>query len=214
MITKDGYIFIAITGIIFAVALSAALMYSTVILIILAILTFLLFIFNLGFFRDPHRTIPEGEDLILSPADGKIITIDEVEDPHYLKGKSRRVCIFMSAFNVHVNRIPVSGKVEYLKYIKGKFDFAFVERAAEINEQTVIGIRHGKGKITFKQIAGILARRIVWRIKEGDEVITGEKFGMIRYGSRVDMFFPENVEILVNLNQKVLGGETIIGKFK
>jgi phosphatidylserine decarboxylase len=109
--------------------------------------------------------------------------------------------------------MPVSGKVEFLKYKKGKFLVAFEDKASEENEQSIIGIQHKKGKILFKQIAGIIARRIVYHVTEGDTVNAGDRFGLIRYGSRVDMFFPENVELKVSLKDKVYGGETIIGEF-
>jgi phosphatidylserine decarboxylase len=140
--------------------------------------------------------------------------IEEVEEPYYFKTKVRRVSIFLSVFNVHINRIPVSGKVEFLKYIKGKFLVAFDDKASEENEQSIIGIRLEKGKILFKQIAGIIARRIVFHVVVGDTVNAGDRFGLIRYGSRVDIFFPENVELKVSLKDKVYGGETIIGEFK
>jgi phosphatidylserine decarboxylase len=117
-------------------------------------------------------------------------------------------------FDVHVNRIPVSGTVEFVKYIKGKFLVAFADKASEENEQSIIGIQHQKGKILFKQIAGIIARRIIYHVNEGETVIAGDRFGLIRYGSRVDMFFPENVDLRVNLKDKVKGGETVIGEFK
>jgi phosphatidylserine decarboxylase len=143
-----------------------------------------------------------------------VIAIDEVEEPYYFQSKVKKVSIFLSVFDVHVNRIPVSGYVEYIKYIKGKFLAAFDHKASEENEQSIIGIRHQKGRVLFKQIAGLIARRIVYHVKEGDLVKTGDRFGLIRYGSRVDMFFPENVEIAVKLKDKVYGGETVIGEFK
>ncbi|MFC2089028.1 phosphatidylserine decarboxylase, partial [Calditrichota bacterium] len=140
--------------------------------------------------------------------------ITEVDEPNYFKEKVRRVSIFLSVFDVHVNRIPVTGEVELVKYNPGKFLVAFDHKASENNEQTMIGIKHKKGKLLFKQIAGIIARRIVYHVKEADSVIKGDRFGMIRYGSRVDIFVPENVELMVKLNDKVYGGKTIIGEFK
>ena len=152
--------------------------------------------------------------MILSPADGTVVLIEDVEEPYYFKTKVKRVSIFLSVFNVHVNRIPVNGSVDFVKYIQGKFLVAFADKASEENEQSIIGIQHEKGKILFKQIAGIIARRIIYHVEEGDTVHTGDRFGLIRYGSRVDMFFPENVELNVSLKDKVYGGETIIGEFK
>jgi phosphatidylserine decarboxylase len=174
----------------------------------------IIFIFNFYFFRDPERVIPKGKDLVLSPADGTVVLIEEVNEPYYFKEKVMRVSIFLSVFNVHVNRVPVAGIVEFVKYIKGKFLVAFADKASEENEQSIIGIRHEKGKILFKQIAGIIARRIIYNLKEGETVSAGERFGLIRYGSRVDVFFPSNATIHVKLKDKVVGGETILGEFK
>ena len=137
-----------------------------------------------------------------------------MEEPYYFKSNVRRVSIFLSVFNVHVNRIPVTGVVDFYKYIPGKFLVAFADKASEDNEQTVIGITHNKGKILFKQIAGIIARRIICNAAEGDTVSAGARFGLIRYGSRVDMFFPENVDLKIEIGQNVTGGETVIGEFK
>ena len=136
-----------------------------------------------------------------------------MQEPYYFKEKVTRVSIFLSVFNVHVNRIPVEGKVEFVKYLKGKFLVAFADKASEENEQSIIGIRHKKGKILFKQIAGIIARRIVFHVEEGDSVTAGERFGLIRYGSRVDVYFPKNAKIKVTLKDKVIGGESILGEF-
>ena len=152
--------------------------------------------------------------MILSPADGTVVLIEEVDEPYYFKDRVKRVSIFLSVFNVHVNRIPVKGTVEFVKYINGEFLVAFADKATAENEQSIISIRHDKGKILFKHIAGIIARRIVYHVSEGDEVEAGERFGLIRYGSRVDVFFPANTDIKVNLKDKVVGGETILGEFK
>ncbi|TFH03027.1 MAG: phosphatidylserine decarboxylase family protein [Calditrichales bacterium] len=214
MIAPDGFKLIIYTAIAFVLLVLATYFYPVLILKILSVLLGIVFVFNFYFFRDPERTIPSDPDLILSPADGTVVLIEDVDEPYYFKQKVRRVSIFLSVFNVHVNRIPVAGKVEFLKYIKGKFLVAFADKASEENEQSAIGIRHEKGKILFKQIAGIIARRIVFHLEEGQAVNAGDRFGLIRYGSRVDMFFPDNVEINVKLQDKVVGGETIIGKFK
>ncbi len=214
MIAADGYKVIGITTILFLISLVITFYYPQLWLKIITVLIGIVFLFNFYFFRDPERNIPVGENLILSPADGTVIAIEEVEEPYYFKSKVKRLSIFLSVFNVHVNRMPVSGKVEFFKYIPGEFLVAFAEKASEKNEQTVIGVRNEKGKLLFKQIAGIIARRIVCHAAEGDSVEAGERFGLIRYGSRVDMFFPENVELKVGLEDKVIGGETIIGEFK
>ena len=214
MIAPDGVKIIVITLLIFVIFLVITYFIPVFPLKILTGIIAVLFLFNFYFFRDPERNIPNGNELILSPADGTIVLIEEVEEPYFFKFKVRKVSIFLSVLNVHVNRIPVSGKIEFLKYIKGKFLVAFADKASEENEQSIIGIQHEKGKILFKQIAGIIARRIVYHVAEGDIVNAGDRFGLIQYGSRVDVFFPENVVLRVALNDKVYGGETIIGEFK
>jgi len=214
LIAKDGIKLIVVTSIIFIVLLIATYIFPNIAFKIITILVGIVFIFNFYFCRDPKRVIPEGENLILSPADGKVVKIIEFDEPYYFQSKVRRVSIFLSVLNVHVNRIPVTGKVKYIKYIPGKFLAAFNHKASEDNEQTVIGIQHEKGKILFKQIAGIIARRIVYHISEGDNVEKGTRFGMIRYGSRCDVFVPDNVDIKVKVNDIVYGGESIIGEFK
>jgi len=214
MIAPDGIKVIVITFLFLVLCIVVTYFFPIFILKILTGIVAVIFLFNFYFFRDPDRTIPSGNDLILSPADGTVVLIEDVEEPYYFKTKVKRVSIFLSVFNVHVNRMPVTGKVEFLKYIKGKFLVAFADKASEENEQSIIGIQHEKGKILFKQIAGIIARRIVYHVVEGDTVSAGDRFGLIRYGSRVDMFFPENVELNVSLKDKVYGGETVIGEFK
>ena len=214
MFAKDGVMIILITSVIFLALLLLTYLFPNLVFKIITALVGIVFIFNFFFFRDPERNIPVGEDLIISPADGTVIKITEVEEPYYFKSKVKRVSIFLSVFNVHVNRYPVSGEVELVKYKPGKFLVAFDHKASDDNEQSIIGIKHKKGKLLFKQIAGIIARRIVYHVSEGDSVTAGDRFGLIRYGSRVDMFFPENVDIKVDIDDKVFGGETIIGEFK
>ena len=214
MIAPDGLKFIAVTTLILTLLIVLTYLFPLVWLKTATALIALIFLFNFYFFRDPQRAIPAGDELILSPADGKVVLIEEVEEPYFLQQKVMRVSIFLSVFNVHVNRIPVSGKVSFLKYVKGKFFVAFAEKASEENEQSIIGIEHRKGKILFKQIAGIIARRIVYHLNIGEEVSAGQRFGLIRYGSRVDVFFPQNTSIKVKLGDHVVGGETILGEFK
>jgi phosphatidylserine decarboxylase len=178
-------------------------------------LLFLLFsMFLAYFFRDPERVAPTGDDLILSAADGKVISIKPVRDVEFIGEEGTLISVFMSVFDVHVNRIPLSGRVDYVKYNPGKFLPAFEDKASLENEQNEMGLDAGKGKIVLKQIAGIIARRIVCRVKPGDAVKAGERFGMIKFGSRVDHFIPKNVEVRIKLNQKVKAGETVIGVFK
>jgi phosphatidylserine decarboxylase len=177
------------------------------------VIFFLLSLFLVLFFRDPERRTPQGENMILSSADGKVISITPFENIDFVGGKATLVSVFMSIFDVHVNRLPISGQVKYVKYNSGKFLPAFKDKASLENEQTELGIENDHGRIILKQIAGIIARRIVCKVKPGDSVKAGERFGMIKFGSRVDHFLPDNVEIKVKLNQKVKAGETIIGIF-
>ncbi len=188
--------------------------------ILLSFVTVFLWLFTLYFFRDPDRKIPAGyrQGDIISPADGKVVVIEEVvnkEDNIFPKGEVlNQVSIFLSPLNVHVNRIPFSGKVTFLKYIKGEYLVAFDHKSSERNERSEIGIAGSseKERILFKQIAGFVARRIVYDISEGSDVIAGERFGMIKFGSRVDMLLRKDYEIKVTMGQLVTAGETIIAQ--
>jgi phosphatidylserine decarboxylase len=168
--------------------------------------------FTLYFFRDPDRT-PEmsGEDVVISPADGKVVFCGEVDENEFLRSRSKMVSIFMSPVNVHVNRIPANGTVKFLKYIKGEYLVAFDEKSSERNERMLVGIENRGNKILFKQIAGFIARRIVCDLKEGQAVTAGERFGMIKFGSRVDVHLPLNCNVKVKLNDKAVAGFTVIG---
>lgn len=179
-----------------------------------AVLMSLFMLFNLWFFRDPDREFTGTENDIVSPADGQIVKIDKIFDDVYFKKEVTIVSIFLSVFNVHVNRWPMSGKIDFADYRKGKFLAAFNHKASAENEQTLFGISSPKGKILFKQIAGIIARRIIYHGKIGDGVERGDRFGMIRYGSRVDLLFDADVDIHVEMKQKVKCGETLIASFK
>jgi phosphatidylserine decarboxylase len=185
----------------------------------LFILSVFLFIFTLYFFRDPERKIPENisGNSVLSPADGKVVlieTIKNTDDTFFGKDEMLyKVCIFLSPLNVHVNRIPVSGSVSYYEYIKGKYLVAFNHKSSDKNERTVIGITNDKGKkLIFKQIAGFVARRIVCDLKAGYDVIAGKRFGMIKFGSRVDLIFSSNAKLFTAVGNKVVGGETILAE--
>ena len=208
---KDG-ISVILSVVLFAVILFIGVLFTgNIILQIFFVISLLFIVFTTYFFRDPERTTPDGENLIISPADGKIILIKDVQENDFFKSNVKMISIFMSAFNVHVNRIPISGKVVYFDYKKGAYHQAFRDEASYENERAIIGIESNGFKMLFKQIAGIFARRIVCNIREGSEVKQGERFGMIKFGSRLDIFLPEGVEIKVKLNEKVKGGETIIG---
>ncbi len=153
---------------------------------------------------------PAGKDAVISPADGTVVAVKEVTENIYLKDAAIQISIFMSPLNVHVNRIPVSGRVGYVQHVKGKYFAAFEDKASLDNEQTHIGIDNGRFRVFFKQIAGFIARRIVCRLNVGDEVTAGKRFGMIKFGSRVDVFVPRNSDIKVSVGGKTTAGESIL----
>ena len=171
------------------------------------------FIFCLNFFRDPKRIVPKDKNCIVSPADGKIIKIKEFEDPE-TKEKLRLVSIFLSVFNVHANRMPVDGLIKSVDYIKGDFLAAFDHKASEQNERTEISIEARFGSMVVKQIAGLVARRILCYAKKDEKMLIGDRLGFIRFGSRTDIILPNDVTLNVELDQKVYGGQTIIGKYE
>ena len=187
--------------------------YSHKYLFFLNVFLLILFIFCLNFFRDPIRKLPDDENCIVSPADGKIINIKEFEDPE-TKEKLRLVSIFLSVFNVHSNRMPVDGMIKSVKYIKGDFLAAFDHKASEQNERTEISIETSFGYLIIKQIAGLVARRILCYAKENEKMLAGDRLGFIRFGSRTDIILPQKVILNVGLGQKVYGGQTIIGKYE
>jgi phosphatidylserine decarboxylase len=169
--------------------------------------------FVTNFFRDPERTPPAGEDLVVSPADGKVISVAEVDEARYLNRRMKRICVFMNVFNVHVNRVPVSGRVEAVRYNAGKFLMGYAEKASLDNEQNAIVIRGTDGRdVLFIQIAGLVARRIVCYLKGGERVARGERFGLIRFGSRVDVYLPPEAEIRIQVGDKVKAGESVLGR--
>lgn len=167
----------------------------------------------LQFFRNPRRLTPAGDRLVIAPADGKIVVIEEVAEAEYLKDRRRQISIFMSPVNVHVNRNPVSGKVKYIKYHPGKYLVAFHPKSSVENERTTLVIEHASGvPVLFRQIAGAVARRIRWYLKEGETVNAGSEMGFIKFGSRVDILLPLDVKIKVRLGQVIRGGETVIAE--
>jgi phosphatidylserine decarboxylase len=167
-------------------------------------------LFTLSFFRDPDRITPAGENLVIAPADGEVVLIKDVQEDEYLRSAAVQVSIFMSPLNVHVNRFPISGTVKYFRHIPGEFLVAFDEKSSLRNERTHIGLENGTTKVLFKQIAGFVARRIVAPIHEGDRAVAGERFGMIRFGSRVDVIMPKRLTLKVKLGEKTVAGETVL----
>ena len=212
---KEGFTIILITTLVLGAINVPLQIYfsdniaSTIVLVI----SLLLYLAIVQFFRHPNRNIPTGENLIIAPADGKVVVIEEVVESEYYKDKRRQVSIFMSPINVHVNRYPVSGKVTYQKYHPGKYLVAWHPKSSTENERTTVVVESAKGSILFRQIAGALAKRIVCYAKEGAEAKMGAEYGFIKFGSRIDLFLPLDAEICVEMNQKTVGGETIVAKW-
>ncbi len=211
MFTKYGYSTIGIVAIIsILIYLIGYNQQNNIVRYCLLFFSLMLFLFTLNFFRDPERKTPTNENIVVSPADGKVLFVKEVNDNKFIMGKAKQISIFMSPLNVHVNRIPISGKIEYLKYINGKYLAAFEDKASELNERSEFGINSPLGKVFFTQVAGFVARRIVYDIKLGDSVTIGNRFGMIKFGSRVDVIVPAEWHEKVKKDDKVSAGETIL----
>lgn len=164
-----------------------------------------------AFFRDPPRQGPRDPGLILAPADGRVVSVAPVDEPDYLRGRATRVSVFMNVFNVHVNYHPMDGVVEYRQYRPGKFVNATLDKASVDNEQMSLGVRGGVRRLLVRQIAGLVARRIVTDHQVGDTVGQGSRLGLIRFGSRVDTFLPDNAEPRVRVGDRTVGGVTVIG---
>ncbi|MDZ7680632.1 MAG: phosphatidylserine decarboxylase family protein [Fodinibius sp.] len=212
MFARDGYTTIFVT-IIFAIIVSGVARYLephwTAYILYTAMA--LLVAFILYFFRDPDRQVTEGDNLVLSPADGNVVQIKEVEEDRYIQGKAKQISIFLSPMDVHVNRVPMTGTIEYLEYEPGIFLVAYDHRASELNERADFGVKHPTGtKIFFRQITGFLARRIVYHLEVGDEIKAGDRFGMMKFGSRMDILVPVDVEVNVSEGDKAVAGETIL----
>lgn len=165
------------------------------------------------FFRNPERYTQVNADHIIAPADGKVVVIEEIEESEFLKDKRVQISIFMSPLNVHVNRNPIGGNVKYAKYHPGKYLVAWHPKASTDNERTTIVIENHNGSVLFRQIAGAVARRIRYYVKEGDEVKQGKEMGFIKFGSRVDVICPPNVKINTKIGDKVRGGESVLAEF-
>ncbi len=162
------------------------------------------------FFRDPERVVPEGRGLFVSPADGKVILVKDVYEKDYLQADTKQISIFMSPLNVHVNRAPCAGKVTYVKHTPGKFMAAYKDDASIKNENIVMALEGERGRVLVRQVAGFVARRAVCRVKPGDLLKRGERYGMIKFGSRLDVYLPADAKISVKLGDRVLAGETVI----
>ena len=170
-------------------------------------------LFLLYFFRDPRRDMAVMEDAVISPADGKVVGVETVAEPEYLGGEAKKISIFLNLFNVHMNYSPVSGTVSYIQYHRGRYVNAARPIASKVNARNVIGIQNRSGKILVKQITGVIARRVVCRLESGKQIEQGQKFGLMRFGSRAEVYVPGDCEVLVETGQKVTGGVTPIIRY-
>lgn len=207
---KEGYpIILAVLFLSFLMIFSGWLLQNSF-SILLYLVSIVITGFTLYFFRDPDRNIPD-TDVLLAPADGKIISIEKVFEETYLEGSAIQISIFLSLTDVHVNRYPVSGKVEHARYYPGKYLVAWNPKASNQNERAEFGIKHSSGiRFFYRQITGFIARRIVFDTREGDEVKAGNRFGMMKFGSRMDILVPEDMDILVKTGDRTIAGETIL----
>ena len=213
LIHKEGYFTLIISAIVLFVANGLTYTFVPPIILFSTFVFLALWLFLVSFFRNPKRTIDQyADDIVYCPADGKIVVIENTNESEVLKDERIQVSIFMSPLNVHVNRNPISGKVTFFKYHPGAFYKAWNPKASTENERTTILIENPKGKVLFRQIAGALARRIVWYVSQGDEVKQGEDMGFIKLGSRVDVFLPKDAKLEVEMGQMVSGNKTVLAR--
>ena len=209
---REGLLFIVIAALIAAGTFAFALNRRSWPLWLAAVVLVVIAVWVAYFFRDPERTGERGERLVIAPADGKVVQITEVDEPDFLKERAIRISIFMNVFNVHVNRYPVSGTVRYVHRNPGKFLNAAAEKASLENEQNSVGIESGSNRLLVRQIAGLIARRIVTYSQDGQHVQQGERMGIIRFGSRVDVFLPPSAQPRVKVGQITYAGVTVIAE--
>jgi phosphatidylserine decarboxylase len=209
---REGLAFILIAALIAVAGYAAALTRRSWPLWLLAFVLTLVALWVAYFFRDPERSGDRGDRLVIAPADGKVVMITEVDEPTFVHGRATRVSIFMNVFNVHVNRYPVSGTVKYVHRNPGKFLNAAGEASSLENEQTSVGLEAGGNRILVRQIAGLIARRIHTYSREGERVEQGERMGLIRFGSRVDVFVSPDASVRVKVGQTTIAGTTVIGE--
>jgi phosphatidylserine decarboxylase len=210
---REGWLFIGIGIGLVVIAFVAAIQLRSWPLWLVAVLVTVLALWCAYFFRDPERTGPRGPNIVIAPADGKVLMITDVDEPHFIKGRATRVSIFMNVFSVHVNRYPVDGTVDFLLYNKGKFFNAAAEKASLENEQMSVGVTTPSGaRVLTRQIAGLIARRIVTHSHLGDKAHQGARFGIIRFGSRVDVFVPPTSVVKVRVGDMTTAGTTAIAE--
>ena len=216
-IHKEGFTTLLILAVVLiAINFGAycALCDEDVVQIILASASLIFFLMVASFFRNPKRNLTQNELAIVSPCDGKVVVIEETEENEYFKDRRIQVSIFMSPANVHINRNPIKGRVEYVKYHPGKYLVAWHPKSSTENERNPIVINNGTASVLFRQIAGKVARKIVCYLKGGETVLQGSEMGFIKFGSRVDLFLPLDAKVVVKLQQTVKGGESIIALLK
>jgi phosphatidylserine decarboxylase len=211
---REGFVLIGVAALIALGAFGVALSRRSWPLWLVAFVLVVMAIWVAYFFRDPERTGERGQQIVIAPADGKIVHVTEVDEPTFMGGRSIRVSIFMNVFNVHVNRYPVSGVVRYYNYNAGKFLNAATEKSSLENEQTSVGIEAGSNRVLVRQIAGLIARRIVTYAKLGDKVQQGERMGLIKFGSRVDVFLPTTAHVRVRVGESTFAGTTVIADLR
>ena len=207
---REGLPFIAIAAAVAAFAAVFAFRRGTWVLWVVAAVFVVIALWVAYFFRDPERTGDRGEQLVVAPADGRVVLITDVDEPAFIHGRATRISIFMNVFDVHVNRYPVSGKVKYVHYNPGKFLNAATEKSSLENEQRTVGIESGPHRVLVRQIAGLIARRIVTYSREGEQVEQGERMGLIRFGSRVDVFVPPDSKVRAKVGDVTVAGATVI----
>jgi phosphatidylserine decarboxylase len=213
-IHKEGNSFVITGFLVFAICATFCFFYKTTLLYILTAIAFTLLLIVTWFFRKPERKYITDENIIFSPADGRVVICEEVEEDEYLKERRLQISIFMSLWNVHANSFPVGGKIEYCKHHPGKHFIAWYPKASHKNERTTIVVNTTKGKIVFRQIAGVLARRIVCYAEKmtGKEIAQNQKLGFIKFGSRMDIFIPLNARVEVEVGQKVKSTQTVLAR--
>jgi phosphatidylserine decarboxylase len=211
-VAREGIPFILIAAALAAGSFGMALMRRSWPLWLLAFVLTVIALWVAYFFRDPERSGERGDALVVSPADGRIVMITDVDEPSFVHGKATRISIFMNIFNVHVNRYPVTGTVKYVHYNPGKFINAAADKASLDNEQMSVGLETNGELVLVRQIAGAIARRIVTYSKVGDAAAQGERFGLIRFGSRVDVFVPTNSKVRVKIGDKPVAGTTVLAE--
>ena len=209
----EGRLFIVIAWAVALVLIGLAVAKTSAWWIVAAALWGVLAVWVVAFFRDPERAWSRGERLIVAPADGKVVSVTQVDEPAFFQGRAERISIFMNVFDCHVNRYPTDGTVAYRHYNPGEFGHAGAEKASLTNEQSSIGLTTAKGKVLIRQIAGLVARRIVTDHQPGEVVHQGERMGMIRFGSRVDLFLPLGTPVLVHLGDTTLVGVTVVAQW-